>query len=112
MAAAGGITAQPALLATSPLTQPLAQSEASGFPKRILVMAATASMAEAAASVAFATIKHRAAGFGVGEEDGSGAIEADPTQPDQKASQDHQHGVVTGDRHGHALRGIFAAAGA
>ena len=50
-ATAGTTKAQPALLATSPATQPLAQSEASGFPKRTLVIPAAATPAAAAQSV-------------------------------------------------------------
>ena len=58
--AAGGISAQPALLATSPPTQPLAQSEASVLPKRSRVIQAAVSMADAAARVAFTAIStHR-----------------------------------------------------
>ena len=47
-----------ALLATSPPTQPLAVSEASGLPKRIFVMMAAVRAAAAADSIVFMAIKH------------------------------------------------------
>ena len=50
-AAAGETKAHAALLATNPPTNPLAQREASGRPKRARVMAAAASAAMAAASM-------------------------------------------------------------
>src|SRR5260370_40168801 len=50
-AAAGEIKAQASLLATNPLIQPLALSEASGLPKRTRAINAAGKVAEAAASV-------------------------------------------------------------
>src|SRR5713226_10619797 len=52
-AAAGRMNAQAALDATSPATQPFAQSDASVFPNLARVMAAAASAADIAASVVF-----------------------------------------------------------
>ena len=49
-AAKGVTTAHPVLAATKPLIHPLAQSEASGLPKRARVIPAAARTAEAAAS--------------------------------------------------------------
>ena len=47
------MNAQPALDATSPATQPFAQSDASVFPNRARVMPAAASAADTAARVVF-----------------------------------------------------------
>ena len=55
-ASAGITNAQDALLATSPPTQPLAVSEASGLPKRILVMNAAVSAEADAASIVLMAI--------------------------------------------------------
>src|SRR5437660_589454 len=55
-ATAGDMKAQPALDATRPPTQPLAQSEASGRPKRALVTTAAARADMPADSVVLTTI--------------------------------------------------------
>src|ERR1700678_922092 len=56
-APAGRTTAQPALIATRPATQPLAHSDASVLPKRARVIAATHNAADPAASVVLTAIK-------------------------------------------------------
>ena len=55
IASAGRTEAQAALMATRPATQPLAQREASGLPKRTRVMAAAASDAQTAESMVLTT---------------------------------------------------------
>src|ERR1700686_3108184 len=61
-ATAGGMKTQPALLATSPPTQPLAHSEASGRPKRARVISAAVRVARPADSVVLTAIRTTAPG--------------------------------------------------
>ena len=105
----GTTKAQEALLATSPPTQPLALSEASGLPKRILVMSAAVSAAADAASKVLMAINTAPEASLARKQDRAGGIESQPSDQCQQAAEQHEDSIVTGDRGRHAVRGIFAA---
>src|SRR5437667_6866540 len=91
-AAAGRITAQPALAATSPATQPLAQSELSTLPKRVRVMLAATSAAEAADSVIFSATK--TVRLGSIPANRIAPAESNPSQPNQASQQPNRTRTV------------------
>ena len=110
MAATGDTKAQAALLATRPPTQPLAQSEASGLPKRVRVMAGGGQRGADRGEHRVHDHERRT-DLRSGEEQGARHVQAGPSHPGEQASEQNEDGVVAGDGDGHVLAVVLAAAG-